>query len=254
MKRLLLLFWLVFIPFVGNEQPNKMVHFPSAWYWSGCPESYPGECFPDEPLMMRYVDGFWLDRYETTNAEYVQCMEAQVCTEPHGGDAKNLEHANRPVHYLDWYQADAYCEWRGKRLPTAWEWERAARGTEDDRPWPWGEEVVDCRYANIFIGDSSGKGPWYYCNPGPDGRGETVDVGSYKPWNGLYDTIGNVAEWTSSTQESYYGNQDSCTLAMGGAYPIYQLHNNVFTHLLCYDPALPDKSDARFFGVRCAKD
>ncbi len=149
-----------------------------------------------------YLDAFYIDKYEVTNVHYADCVTAGLCSPPQ--DAKSYfrpnyygdsQYDNFPVVYVDWYMARTYCEeWRGARLPTEAEWEKAARGT-DGRTYPWGEGI-SCDQAN-YDGN-----PDYdlYCT------GETSEAGSYensKSPYGLYDMAGNVFEWTSSINKSY---------------------------------------------------
>ncbi len=133
---------------------------------------------------------YYMDVYEVTRARYKECVTAGVCN-----DSLNVpdveryfEDANFPVSSLIWEQAKTYCEWRGARLPTEAEWEKAARGT-DGRTYPWGEEY-DPAYVQL--------------------SGGPHEVGTYEKGKspyGIYDMAGNVWEWTADPLAAYPGNQ-----------------------------------------------
>ena len=145
----------------------------------------------EQPIHDVYLDTYYIDKYEVTNALYKACVDAGVCDQPIiTTDYNNSQYAQHPVVYVTWNMAKEYCEWRGARLPTEAEWEKAARGT-DGRTYPWGEEI-DSSFAN------------YGGNVG-----DTTSVGSYEsgvsPY-GAYDMAGNVWEWVADWYDAYPGN------------------------------------------------
>ena len=164
--------------------PPDMVFFGAGrFFWIG---SWQKDAEPDEkPQHNVHLDAFYIDKYETTNAQYKEFIDAnpqwqknRIPKKYHDGDY--LKHwngndyppdkGNHPVVYVSWYAAMAYAEWRGKRLPTEAEWERAARDS-------W--RAINADTANYG-----------------ENVGGTTPVGTYPPdENGLYDMAGNVWEW-----------------------------------------------------------
>ena len=174
------------------SDPNMM--FIPAGYFEMGSISRDKEAERDEkPTHTVSVDAFYIDKYEVTNAQYKKFIDAnpqwqkgRISKKYHDGDY--LKHWNgndyppdkgdHPVVYVSWYAAMAYAEWRGKRLPTEAEWEKAARGDLVNKKYTWGDSL-EANKANY--GASVGG---------------TTAVGTY-PANGygLYDMTGNVWEW-----------------------------------------------------------
>ncbi|HEU0294971.1 MAG TPA: SUMF1/EgtB/PvdO family nonheme iron enzyme [Anaerolineales bacterium] len=149
----------------------------------------------EKPIHVVYLDDFHIDKYEVTNKLYKACVDAGVCQPPvdtstftRASYYGNAQFENYPVIWVDWNMANTYCEWRGARLPTEAEWEKAAHGT-DGRTYPWGE-VSDCTSANFGS-----------C------VGDTTPVGSYESGQspyGVYDMAGNVWEWVNDWYSGTY--------------------------------------------------
>jgi formylglycine-generating enzyme required for sulfatase activity len=167
----------------------RMVYVPGDNFVIGSELDTTGE----SPVHTLYVKPFYIDKYEVTNGLYRVCVDVGVCGPPknvssqtHPAYYGNMEFNNYPVVNVDWNMAKQYCEWRGARLPTEAEWEKAARSI-DGRTYPWGEEA-GCAFANYA--DVSGA-----C------VGDTNAVGAYQDGRSLYgafDMAGNVEEWVNS--------------------------------------------------------
>jgi formylglycine-generating enzyme required for sulfatase activity len=147
-----------------------------------------------------YIDTFYIDRYEVTNAQYYEFLNYIKETNDHSKCRNNeptnkdhtpsnweedyYNHPEYPVVRVDWFDACAYAAWAGKRLPTEAEWEKAARGT-DGRKWPWGNE-------------------W---DPEKCNTGDPEPIGSYEEGKspyGCYDVAGSAAEWCADWGDTSY--------------------------------------------------
>ena len=183
--------------------PEDMVSIPGGTLWMGCSGSDP-DCRQDEkPGRQVAVDGFLIDRTEVTVIDYAKCVIAGDCSDRRvngyalDGDTfvvstacnwKQPRREHHPINCVSHAQARRYCEWRGARLPTEAEWERAARG-DDRRRYPWGDEEPSCLFAVMADEGDDGcgrKSSWAV------GR-KTRDRSPY----GVSDLAGNVREWVA---------------------------------------------------------
>ncbi len=151
----------------------------------------------DGPEHRVYLDLFYMDKFEVTAARYAKFMAATGRAQPFFWEEVNLtSDGERPVIGVDWNDADAYCKWAGKRLPTEAEWEKAARGI-DKRTYPWGNDDPTSQLANYSV---DGKRAW-------QGMSTLSPVGSFeegKSPHGIYDLAGNVWEWVADWYDASY--------------------------------------------------
>lgn len=178
-----------------NEEPlpEEMVTIPAGPFVRGTTNGG----FDEQPQRTLALETFSIDRYEVTNHQYQQFVLATGHRKagPPSRYAKSISKMrgpNQPVVYVSWDDANEYCRWKGKRLPTEAEWEKAMRGT-DARLWPWGnqEKPNGANWARV-----------------QDGHEVSARVGSFstdKSPYGVMDGAGNVMEWVADWyQETYY--------------------------------------------------
>ena len=195
---------------ISPKDGMRMVYVPAGEFRMGSDDYQDDE----KPVHKVYLDAYWIDQYEVTNGMYANCVEAKICSVPFPTEVEMIffssdlqfvlgwpenskfferlatdpEFFNQPVTNIFWDNANAYCRWVDRRLPTEAEWEKAARGV-DRRTYPWGE-TVDCTKANL-----------YSCVANPSRVGSFEDGQS--PY-GAYDMAGNAMEWVADWYSSTY--------------------------------------------------
>jgi len=155
----------------------------------------------ERPIHTVILNAFWIDKFEVTNAMYAICVRVGKCLLPKNVESVtrssyygNTQFDNYPVISVTWEDANVYCRWAGRRLPTEAEWERAARGI-DGRVYPWGNAPPDKDKSNFNfnVGDTIGVGRY------PNGM---------SPF-GVLDMAGNVWEWVNDWYDEKYYNDSS---------------------------------------------
>jgi formylglycine-generating enzyme required for sulfatase activity len=219
----------------------------------------------ESPIHTVFLDAFYIDQYEVTNRMYLFCEQSGICLPPaetasipadyYGG----TDHLDYPVINVSWEMARTYCQWRGVRLPTEAEWEKAARGGLTGMLYPWGDDTPVCA-----AGSKNGARFWdCQTSKEKDSNEKTQKVGTYSP-NGyqLFDVTGNVWEWVSDWYDPYYYSQASSRFANPQGPPLTeervvrgggwkQPANGIY--IANRDFAKPSLQDDEI-GFRCARD
>ncbi|MBX3237649.1 MAG: SUMF1/EgtB/PvdO family nonheme iron enzyme [Nitrospiraceae bacterium] len=226
---------------------KDMVLIPKGEFMMGSSEH------ADESQHRVVLDAYLIDKYETSNARYKEFMKATGHPAPAYWDDPRLSKPEQPVVGVSWTDANAFCKWDGKRLPTEAEWERAAKGPDGDRHYPWGHHL-DPKKANYG-----------------QNVGHTVAVDSYPEGGsgfGVYNMAGNVFEWVADWYDPKYykesvalnpqgpekgynfANQGAVRVLRGGSWlaPETSLHTS---HRFWNQP--DNNSYGVGLGFRCAK-
>jgi len=232
---------------MGNTEQQALADFAKCEEQNGCVKN---DYLAEYPQHTVFVNDFYMDKKGVSNTDYKLFVNATHHAEPSFWNDSNLNSPNQPVVGVNFDDANAYCQWAGKRLPTEAEREKAARGT-DGRIWSWGNTWNNMK-------DNHGKGGL----PGldeTDGFKYTAPVGSelgISPY-GLLNMAGNVWEWTTSDFVPYSGNDKynhddfnkGFKVLKGGAYDEDQTQQCAAARYN-YEPGNMDSD----IGFRCAKN
>lgn len=176
---------------------DDMVRVPAGEFLMGSNRKVDRSAYPPEfPQRRVSLDAFEIDKFEVTAVQFLRFVLADgrpplVDWKYDGGNFQEAM-ADHPVMHVTWFDAEAYCRWAGKRLPTEAEWEKAARGT-DQRRFPWGNVEPTHKHLNYnqrWIGERT-----------------LMPVGSYEAGKspyGVYDMAGNVWEWVADWYDDHY--------------------------------------------------
>ncbi len=183
--------------------------------------------FGDEkPTHLVHLSAYYIDQYEITNLAYAQCVKGGVCQPPlktysytHKEYYSNPKYDAYPVMYVTWEMANKFCsDWRGGRLPTEAQWEKAAKGT-DSRLYPWGSDFngANLNYCDVLCNPPDvATPPVEHDSAFNDGYADTAPVGKFmngvSPY-GAYDMAGNVWEWVYDWYSDY--NKEPATNPSG---------------------------------------
>jgi len=169
---------------------EDMVLVPAGEFLRG----YDGGGFDEKPQSRIMLDAYWIDRYEVTYGAYMAFVKTTGHRKPISRYVKNFDKLSAPTQpavYASWEDADEYCRYRGARLPTEAEWEKAARGPHG-LLWPWGNQ------DKTGAANTGNPDPFEFPSPGAS---FSQDQSPY----GVYDLAGNVMEWASDWyQEDAY--------------------------------------------------
>jgi eukaryotic-like serine/threonine-protein kinase len=219
---------------ISLKDHMEMVYIPEGEFCMGELDSPAAYSTPEYTV---YLDAYWIDRTEVTNGMYVLCEAAGECDELYGRYYGDFAWVDYPVNHVNWNDAEDYCNWVGRRLPTEAEWEKAARGP-DGRTYPWGNQDITGNLLNISDNKTGLD----------DGYKYTAPVGSYpngaSPYGAL-DMAGNLFEHVATNQPGI-----TC-IGRGGSWSFGEMwaRSAVRRYSACEneEPNIVDK-----LGFRCA--
>jgi formylglycine-generating enzyme required for sulfatase activity len=225
---------------------SPMILIPAGEFMMGCNDQVDKKCQGNEkPYHKVYLDAYLIDKFDVTQADYNECVDSKTCKA--NKKEKGLTDNRQPVVNVRWAEANTYCQWAGKRLPTEAEWEKAARGT-DGRVYPWGGGA-----NNIDISKT---------NFAASNIGTTTPVGNYPSGaspDGVMDIAGNVWQWLADWYDKNYYHSSAdrnpkgpesgkSRVLRGGSW--YDEASSLRTSYR-FDAA-PDRAD-NIIGFRCAR-
>jgi formylglycine-generating enzyme required for sulfatase activity len=208
-----------------------MVYVPAGEFLMGSTDADQNAEDDEKPRRSVYLDAFYISQHPVINEQFSRFVDAvgyrtdaekagsgwvwtgQVWElvqgadwrHPRGSGSSIADKTDHPVVQVTWDDAEAYCRWTGKRLPTEAEWEKAARGTSGSS-YPWGDDAPDGQKLNLC--DVDCEVGWRVLNV-DDGYVDTSPAGHYEAGKspyGVYDMAGNVWEWVADWYEDdYYG-------------------------------------------------
>lgn len=220
----------------------------------------------ERPGHLVRLDAYFIDETEVTNSEYAQCVAAGVCDPPDSPNATyhrsyygDPAFDDYPVIFVSWFDADTFCRWRGGRLPSEAEWEKAAswEPVEDVKTrFPWGDE-----FDGTLLNFCDSGCPRDYAAAVDDGHRDTAPVGSYpngRSHFGIFDLSGNVLEWVndwydrdyyaSSTDTNPLGPLEGDVKVLRGGSWLAPAEDTTTTARSIYDPNVSRAN----IGFRCA--
>jgi formylglycine-generating enzyme required for sulfatase activity len=187
-----------------------LAYVPSGEYEIGAADTDTQAGADERPRHRVALNGYWIDVAEVTNAMYARCVEEGACSAPASQDTYFVRGyyssdncASYPIVNVSWNDANAYCRWAGRELPTEAQWEAAARGLSGAL-FPWGDESPSATTANFCDDNCPSDDRVQDAN---DGYAGTAPVGSYPAGASLFgvlDLAGNVWEWVADWSSADY--------------------------------------------------
>lgn len=241
----------VVVPQIYTKREG-MIEIPAGQFRMGSEAGLAGET----PVHTVELSTFWIDSTEVTTAQYATCVSENGCSRPTQRPGCNFgldERADHPINCVDYTQAASFCGWAGKRLPTEAEWEMAARGPNDERRFPWGDED-----PNLFLISFPEARLLNFANF----TGSTAPIGQHpdgiSPY-GVHNMAGNVMEWVADWYDpNYYASSPAMDptgpetgeqrVARGGHF----LASREVVTVSVRNRTQPDTQDP-ILGFRCAR-